>query len=64
LGSENSFTETNGIFFFEQPMADRSWNRKYRRSGNRNALGFHIPKMWDKILDINKCHTRRPFKCD
>ncbi len=20
-----------------------------------NALGFHIPKMWDKILDINKC---------
>jgi hypothetical protein len=20
--------------------------------GNRNALGFHIPKMWDKILDI------------
>jgi 23S rRNA (uracil1939-C5)-methyltransferase len=22
---------------------------------NRNALGFHIPGMWDKILDINKC---------
>ncbi len=22
---------------------------------NRNALGFHIPKMWDKILDIRKC---------
>jgi 23S rRNA (uracil1939-C5)-methyltransferase len=21
----------------------------------RNALGFHIPKMWDKILDIRKC---------
>ena len=21
----------------------------------RNALGFHIPGMWDKILDINKC---------
>lgn len=26
--------------------------------GNRNALGFHIPKMWDKILDINKCHLQ------
>jgi 23S rRNA (uracil1939-C5)-methyltransferase len=25
--------------------------------GNRNALGFHIPKMWDKILD-NKCHLQ------
>ncbi|WP_297507553.1 23S rRNA (uracil(1939)-C(5))-methyltransferase RlmD [Flavobacterium sp.] len=23
--------------------------------GNQNALGFHIPKMWDKILDINHC---------
>jgi 23S rRNA (uracil1939-C5)-methyltransferase len=26
--------------------------------GNRNALGFHIPKMWDKILDIKKCHLQ------
>ncbi len=26
--------------------------------GNRNALGFHIPKMWDKILDITKCHLQ------
>jgi 23S rRNA (uracil1939-C5)-methyltransferase len=25
---------------------------------NRNALGFHIPKMWDKILDITKCHLQ------
>lgn len=23
--------------------------------GDRNALGFHIPGMWDKILDLNKC---------
>jgi 23S rRNA (uracil1939-C5)-methyltransferase len=23
--------------------------------GNRNALGFHIPGMWDKILDVKKC---------
>ncbi|NMH86087.1 23S rRNA (uracil(1939)-C(5))-methyltransferase RlmD [Flavivirga algicola] len=26
--------------------------------GNRNALGFHIPGMWDKILDIKKCHLQ------
>lgn len=26
---------------------------------NRNALGFHIPGMWDKILDLNKCYLQR-----
>lgn len=26
---------------------------------NRNALGFHIPKVWDKILDIKKCHLQQ-----
>ena len=26
--------------------------------GDRNALGFHIPGMWDKILDIKKCHLQ------
>jgi len=26
--------------------------------GDRNALGFHIPGMWDKILDIEKCHLQ------
>ena len=26
---------------------------------DKNALGFHIPGMWDKILDIKKCHLQR-----
>ncbi|OIQ22347.1 23S rRNA (uracil(1939)-C(5))-methyltransferase RlmD [Lacinutrix sp. MedPE-SW] len=26
--------------------------------GDRNALGFHIPGMWDKILDLNTCHLQ------
>lgn len=26
---------------------------------DRNALGFHIPGMWDKILDIDKCHLQQ-----
>ncbi|WP_375323941.1 23S rRNA (uracil(1939)-C(5))-methyltransferase RlmD [Flagellimonas sp. GZD32] len=26
---------------------------------DRNALGFHIPGMWDKILDIKKCHLQQ-----
>ena len=25
---------------------------------DRNALGFHIAGMWDKILDIEKCHLQ------
>ena len=25
---------------------------------NRNACGFHIAGMWDKILDIEKCHLQ------
>lgn len=25
---------------------------------NKNALGFHIPRMFDKILDINQCHLQ------
>ncbi len=25
---------------------------------DRNALGFHIPGMWDKILNINTCHLQ------
>ncbi|WP_073181285.1 23S rRNA (uracil(1939)-C(5))-methyltransferase RlmD [Flagellimonas flava] len=26
---------------------------------DRNALGFHIPGMWDKILDIEQCHLQQ-----
>ena len=26
--------------------------------GDKNALGFHIPGMWDKILDITTCHLQ------
>ena len=24
----------------------------------RNGLGFHKPQMWDKIVDISKCHLQ------
>lgn len=29
-----------------------------RNLGDKNALGFHIPGMWDKILDVTKCHLQ------
>ena len=25
---------------------------------DRNGLGFHKPGMWDKVVDINKCHLQ------
>jgi len=67
LGSEKQFFYRNKMEFSfsnsrwltekEIESADRdAINRVY--TGNRNALGFHIPKMWDKILDINKCHLQ------
>jgi 23S rRNA (uracil1939-C5)-methyltransferase len=55
LGSEKQFYR-NGIFVFEQSLVDRK-EISAEDLGNRNALGFHIPKMY-KILDINKCHLQ------
>ena len=26
---------------------------------DKNALGFHIPGMWDKILNVEKCHLQK-----
>ncbi|MGB7395740.1 MAG: 23S rRNA (uracil(1939)-C(5))-methyltransferase RlmD [Pricia sp.] len=30
-----------------------------REIRDKHALGFHIPGMWDKILDIKKCHLQQ-----
>ena len=54
-------------FFYRNKMEFSFSNARWvteeeARSGeeidNRNALGFHIPRMWDKILDITKCHLQ------
>lgn len=60
LGSEKQFFYRNKMEF---SFSNSRWlTEKEIEStddlGNRNALGFHIPKMWDKILDINKCHLQ------
>ena len=60
LGSEKQFFYRNKMEFgFSNArwMTDEEINSKIEFE-NRNALGFHIPKMWDKILDINKCHLQ------
>ncbi len=47
----------------EFSFSDKKWlTNDEVKSGeaidNRNALGFHIPKMFDKILDIRNCYLQ------
>ncbi len=55
------------IYFYRNKMefsfSDSRWLtleeiKSNRDFDNKNALGFHIPGMWDKILDIKKCHLQ------
>ncbi|MDX1545289.1 MAG: 23S rRNA (uracil(1939)-C(5))-methyltransferase RlmD, partial [Christiangramia sp.] len=60
LGSEKIYFYRNKMEF---SFSDSRWlTQEEIQSGenieNRNALGFHIPGMWDKILDIEKCHLQ------
>lgn len=60
LGSEKQFFYRNKMEF---GFSNARWLTEKEIDstedlGNRNALGFHIPKMWDKILDIKKCHLQ------
>ena len=60
LGSEKQLFYRNKMEF---GFSDSRWmTNEEIQSGieydNKNALGFHIPRMWDKILDIEKCHLQ------
>tara|TARA_R110000868_G_scaffold403147_1_gene680062 strand:- start:7069 stop:8478 length:1410 start_codon:yes stop_codon:yes gene_type:complete len=61
LGSKKQYFYRNKMEF---SFSDSRWltldeiNSK-DEINNRNALGFHIPGMWDKILDIKKCHLQQ-----
>ncbi len=61
LGSED-------ILFYRNKMEFSFSNQRWltpqeiesgQEIGKANALGFHIPRMWDKILDITKCHLQQ-----
>ncbi len=57
LGSASDYFYRNKMEF---SFSDSRWlTQEEIQSGNdlgdKNALGFHIPGMWDKILDIKKC---------
>lgn len=60
LGSEKQYFYRNKMEF---SFSDSRWLTQEEVQsgadlGDRNALGFHIPGMWDKILDIKTCHLQ------
>lgn len=60
LGSEKQYFYRNKMEF---SFSDSRWLtydeiNSQAEIEDRNALGFHIPGMWDKILDIKKCHLQ------
>lgn len=59
---------SKAIYFYRNKMefsfSDSRWLTQEEISSgrdieNRNALGFHIPGMWDKILDLEECHLQQ-----
>ncbi|WP_339609795.1 23S rRNA (uracil(1939)-C(5))-methyltransferase RlmD [uncultured Planktosalinus sp.] len=61
LGSKNTYYYRNKMEF---SFSDSRWLTFDEINSdiefeNRNALGFHIPGMWDKILDLKECHLQR-----
>ncbi|WP_299549643.1 23S rRNA (uracil(1939)-C(5))-methyltransferase RlmD [Seonamhaeicola sp.] len=60
LGSEKQYFYRNKMEF---SFSDSRWLtleeiQSDADLGDKNALGFHIPGMWDKILDVKKCHLQ------
>ncbi|NAS32797.1 23S rRNA (uracil(1939)-C(5))-methyltransferase RlmD [Flavobacteriaceae bacterium R38] len=60
LGSEHRYFYRNKMEF---SFSSKRWLTQEEIDSakdieNKNALGFHIPGMWDKILDIKKCHLQ------
>ena len=59
-GSRNIWNYRNKLEF---TFADRRWltYEEIAQGGDiaaAPALGFHVPNMFDKVLDINKCHLQ------
>jgi 23S rRNA (uracil1939-C5)-methyltransferase len=60
IGSSNEYMYRNKL---EYTFSNKRWlTRKEIESGNKfdnlDALGFHIPGLFDKVLDIEECHLQ------
>ena len=61
IGSQDQYYYRNKMEF---TFSNKRWlNQEEIKSKkeikNKNSLGFHIPGMFDKVLDLNKCHLQR-----
>jgi len=61
LGCQTPYMYRNKMEF---SFSDSRWLTQEEIAGTKNvidrrALGFHKPGMWDKILDITKCHLQQ-----
>lgn len=61
LGSPNPYYYRNKL---EYTFSNSRWLtleevRNTEEAYNRNALGFHIPGQWSKVLDIKECHLQK-----
>ena len=58
-GAEETFFYRNKM---EYSFSDSRWLTQEeintQETFDRNALGFHVPGKWDKIVQINKCHLQ------
>ncbi|MFM1807732.1 MAG: hypothetical protein RLZZ242_457 [Bacteroidota bacterium] len=56
LGAEDPYHYRNKMEF---SFSDSKWltpeEIASEKQFNRNALGFHKPQMWDKVIDLNAC---------
>lgn len=52
------FTFSNKKWLTEEQVQDKSLTFNEDGVNTRNALGFHIPGLFDKVLDIDTCHLQ------
>ena len=59
LGCEDPYYYRNKMEF---SFSDSKWLTPEEiasdKNFNRNALGFHKPQMWDKVIDLEACHLQ------
>lgn len=60
IGSSEIFRYRNKL---EYTFSDKRWLMQEEiesgdKFGRENAIGFHIPGLFDKVLDIRKCHLQ------
>jgi len=68
LPNYSNIIESKDEYFYRNKMEFTFSNKRWltleeiqseKEIDNRNGLGFHVPGMFNKIVDINKCHLQK-----